>query len=86
MSSLNLARFDLLSIKLALDCAHSGRLTAAAEKSNIALAAASRRLLVATANDRPEPAVAAVVEFLLKPDDAQARSSQNEKTKNRKRQ
>ena len=44
MSTLNLSRFDLLSVRLALDCAHSGRLTAAAERSHIALAAASRRL------------------------------------------
>ena len=40
----NLARFDLLSIRLALSCAHSGSLTAAARESHIALAAASRRL------------------------------------------
>lgn len=44
MSALNLARFDLLSIRLALDCARTGRLTLAAEQSHIALAAASRRL------------------------------------------
>lgn len=41
---LNLARFDLVSIRLAVACAHSGSLTAAARESHLALAAASRRI------------------------------------------
>ncbi|MBC7438158.1 MAG: LysR family transcriptional regulator [Bdellovibrionales bacterium] len=41
---LNLARFDLVSIRLAVACAQSGSLTAAARESNLALAAASRRI------------------------------------------
>jgi len=40
----NLARFDLVSIRLAVDCAQTGSLTAAARSSHLALAAASRRL------------------------------------------
>ena len=40
----NLARFDLVSIRLAVACAQSGSLTAAARDSHLALAAASRRL------------------------------------------
>lgn len=42
--SFNLNRFDLLSIRLAVACAQRGSLTAAARESNIALAAASRRI------------------------------------------
>lgn len=42
--SFNLNRFDLLSIRLAVACAQRGSLTAAAQESNIALAAASRRI------------------------------------------
>ncbi|WP_309678656.1 LysR family transcriptional regulator [Polaromonas sp.] len=41
---MNLARFDLVSIRLAVACAQSGSLTAAARDSHLALAAASRRL------------------------------------------
>ncbi len=41
---LNLARFDLVSIRLAVACAESGSLTAAARASHLALAAASRRI------------------------------------------
>lgn len=40
----NLARFDLISIRLAVACAQSGSLTAAAREGHLALAAASRRL------------------------------------------
>ena len=40
----NLARFDLVSIRLAVACAQSGSLTAAARDSHLALAAASRRI------------------------------------------
>ncbi len=40
----NLARFDLVSIRLAVDCVRTGSLTAAAHDSNLALAAASRRI------------------------------------------
>jgi DNA-binding transcriptional LysR family regulator len=40
----NLARFDLVSIRLAVACAQSGSLTAAAREAHLALAAASRRL------------------------------------------
>lgn len=40
----NLARFDLVSIRLAVDCARLGSLSAAAQQSHLALAAASRRL------------------------------------------
>ena len=42
--SYNLAKFDLVSVRLAVDCAQTGSLTAAARASNLALAAASRRL------------------------------------------
>lgn len=40
----NLARFDLVSVRLAVACAQTGSLTAAARDSNLALAAASRRI------------------------------------------
>jgi molybdate transport repressor ModE-like protein len=40
----NLARFDLVSIRLAVACAQVGSLTAAARDSHLALAAASRRI------------------------------------------
>ena len=40
----NLARFDLVSIRLAVDCAQTGSLTAAARGAHLALGAASRRL------------------------------------------
>ena len=40
----NLARFDLVSIRLAVACAQTGSLTAAARESHLALAAASRRI------------------------------------------
>ncbi|MEN9893268.1 MAG: HTH-type transcriptional activator CmpR [Pseudomonadota bacterium] len=40
----NLARFDFVSIRLAVDCARTGNLTAAARASNLVLPAASRRL------------------------------------------
>ena len=40
----NLAKFDLVSIRLAVYCAQSGSLTAAARNSHLALAAASRRI------------------------------------------
>lgn len=40
----NLARFDLVSIRLAVACAQTGSLTIAARDSNLALAAASRRI------------------------------------------
>jgi DNA-binding transcriptional LysR family regulator len=43
-SALNLARFDLISIRLAVACAHHGSLTGAARDNHLALAAASRRL------------------------------------------
>ncbi|MDB5743944.1 MAG: LysR family transcriptional regulator [Polaromonas sp.] len=42
--SYNLARFDMVSIRLAVACAQSGSLTAAARNSHLALAAASRRI------------------------------------------
>jgi DNA-binding transcriptional LysR family regulator len=44
LSSYNLARFDLVSIRLAVACVQTGSLTAAAHDSNLALAAASRRI------------------------------------------
>ena len=44
MAAYNLARFDLVSIRLAVACAQSGSLTAAAREVHLALAAASRRL------------------------------------------
>jgi len=40
----NLARFDLVSIRLAVDCARLGSLSAAAAEAHLALAAASRRI------------------------------------------
>jgi molybdate transport repressor ModE-like protein len=40
----NLARFDLVSIRLAVACAQYGSLTAAAREAHLALAAASRRI------------------------------------------
>lgn len=40
----NLARFDLVSIRLAVACVQTGSLTAASRESHLALAAASRRL------------------------------------------
>ncbi len=40
----NLARFDLVSIRLAVDCARLGSLSAAARAMHLALAAASRRI------------------------------------------
>ena len=40
----NLARFDLVSVRLAVACAQTGSLTAAARGSHLALAAASRRI------------------------------------------
>ncbi|MEO8013750.1 MAG: LysR family transcriptional regulator [Polaromonas sp.] len=40
----NLARFDLVSIRLAVDCAQTGSLTAAARGAHLALGAASRRI------------------------------------------
>jgi DNA-binding transcriptional LysR family regulator len=43
-SGYNLARFDLVSIRLVVDCLQQGSLSAAARASHLALAAASRRL------------------------------------------
>lgn len=43
-SPYNLARFDLISIRLAVDCVRLGSLSAAAQHAHLALAAASRRL------------------------------------------
>ena len=40
----NLARFDLVSIRLAVACAQTGSLSAAAREAHLALAAASRRV------------------------------------------
>lgn len=40
----NLARFDFISIRLAVDCARTGNLTAAAREANLVLPAASRRI------------------------------------------
>ena len=40
----NLARFDLVSVRLAVACAQTGSLTAAARENHLALAAASRRI------------------------------------------
>lgn len=40
----NLARFDLVSIRLAVDCVRLGSLSAAAQQAHLALAAASRRI------------------------------------------
>lgn len=44
LSSYNLARFDFISIKLAVICAQKGSLTAAARDCNLVLPAASRRI------------------------------------------
>lgn len=44
MNPYNLARFDLVSIRLMVECAQTGSLTAAAHQAHLALAAASRRL------------------------------------------
>lgn len=44
IATYNLARFDLVSIRLVVDCARLGSLSAAAEQSHLALAAASRRV------------------------------------------
>lgn len=44
MPPYNLARFDLVSIRLAVACVQTGSLSAAAREANLALAAASRRL------------------------------------------
>ena len=41
---MNLARFDLVSIRLAVACVQTGSLTAAARSAHLALAAASRRI------------------------------------------
>lgn len=54
--SYNLARFDLVSIRLAVACAQTGSLTAAARDSHLALAAASRRELEAPAMETANPA------------------------------
>ncbi|WP_286138078.1 LysR family transcriptional regulator [Polaromonas sp. C04] len=40
----NLARFDFVSVRLAVACAQSGSLTSAAHECNLAVAAASRRI------------------------------------------
>ncbi|HSV82804.1 MAG TPA: LysR family transcriptional regulator [Ramlibacter sp.] len=40
----NLARFDLISIRLVVDCVEQGSLSAAARQAHLALAAASRRV------------------------------------------
>ena len=44
MRAINLARFDLVSIRLAVACAQTGSLTAAAREGHLALAASSRRI------------------------------------------
>ena len=44
MSVYNLSRFDLVSIRLAVACAETGSLTAAAREAHLALAATSRRI------------------------------------------
>ena len=44
MAAYNLARFDLVSIRLAVACFQTGSLSAAARDSHLALAAASRRI------------------------------------------
>jgi DNA-binding transcriptional LysR family regulator len=44
MATYNLARFDLVSIRLAVACFQTGSLSAAARDSHLALAAASRRI------------------------------------------
>jgi DNA-binding transcriptional LysR family regulator len=43
-TSYNLARFDLVSIRLVVDCVQLGSLSAAAQAAHLALAAASRRI------------------------------------------
>jgi molybdate transport repressor ModE-like protein len=43
-TSYNLARFDLVSIRLVVDCVQHGSLSAAAREAHLALAAASRRI------------------------------------------
>lgn len=43
-ATFNLARFDLVSVRLAVACAQTGSLTAAAREAHLALAAASRRI------------------------------------------
>lgn len=43
-ASYNLARFDLVSIRLVVDCVQHGSVSAAAREAHLALAAASRRL------------------------------------------
>ena len=45
-SGYNLARFDLVSMRLVVDCLQHGSLSAAARATHLALAAASRRLRV----------------------------------------
>jgi DNA-binding transcriptional LysR family regulator len=44
IATLNLAKFDLVSIRLAVQCAQTGSLTSAALRCHLALAAASRRI------------------------------------------
>ncbi len=44
MSAWNLARFDLVTIRLAVACAQTGSLTGAAREAHLAIAAASRRI------------------------------------------
>ena len=44
VSRYNLARFDLVSIRLVVDCVQHGSLSAAAREAHLALAAASRRI------------------------------------------
>jgi molybdate transport repressor ModE-like protein len=43
-TSYNLARFDLVSIRLVVDCVQHGSLSAAAREAHLAVAAASRRI------------------------------------------
>lgn len=43
-ASFNIARFDLVSVRLAVLCLHRGSLSGAARETHLALAAASRRL------------------------------------------
>ena len=49
----NLARFDFVSIRLAVLCAQTGSLTTAARQCNLVLPAASRRLKDARAAGEP---------------------------------
>jgi DNA-binding transcriptional LysR family regulator len=44
VTAYNLARFDLVSIRLVVDCVQHGSLSAAARETHLALAAASRRI------------------------------------------